>query len=181
MDPVTYENQCVFQSPLPIDQLVKLNELMVKMQLGLESKRGALVELGEEFPDEKLQELFKELVDDAEQQAALEFLKAQVASLIANMTGMVSPEGPQPMPPPPQNGGGDSKSGNGGSDGGGVKSAGGPQVNTAPAAKIAAAPGLDLQDSEDVKKMFQRIVTLAHGTTIPQRRTVEEDESIQGR
>jgi len=174
MDPVTYESMVKFQPPLPVDKLVLLNELMVKMQLGLESKRGALQELGEEFPDEKLQELFKELLDDAEQQAALEFLKAQVASLIANMTGMVSPEGPQPMPPPPQNGGG----GNGKpkSDSPGVKSAGGPQVNTAPSAKIATAPGLDLKDNADVAKMFQRIVTLAHGTTIPQRRVPEEDE-----
>lgn len=176
MDPVTYENTVHFQPPLPVDQLVKLNELMVKMQLGLESKRGALVELGEEFPDEKLQELFKELVDDAEQQAALELLKAQVASLTANMTGMVSPEGPQPMPPPPQNGGGNGNGNGGSAQSGGVKSAGGPNVNSAPQAKIGALPGIDLQDSDDVKKMFQRIVTLSHGTTIPQRRTPEEDE-----
>jgi len=175
MDPVSYENTVHFQPPLPADKLVLLNELQVKMALGLESKRGALQELGEEQPDEKLQELFKELLDDAEQQAALEFLKAQVASLIVNMTGMVSPEGPQPMSPPPQNGGGNGKSN--GSGNGGVKSAGGPQVNTAPTAKIASAPGLDLKDNADVQKMFQRIVTLAHGTTIPQRRVPEEDES----
>jgi len=179
MDPVTYENTVQFQPPLPVDQLVKLNELMVKMQLGLESKRGALIELGEEFPDEKLQELFKELVDDAEQQAALDLLKAQVASLTANLTGMVAPEGPQPMPPPPQNGGGDGNSNGGSSNGGGVKSAGGPNVNSAPQAKIGMLPGIDLKDSEDVKKMFQRIVTLSHGTTIPQRRTPEEDDSIR--
>jgi hypothetical protein len=175
MDPITYESVVSFQPPLPVDKLVLLNELMVKMQLGLESKRGAMVELGEEFPDEKLQELFKELLDDAEQQAALELLKAQVASLVANMTGMVSPEGPQPIPPPPQNGG----NGNGKSNGspnGGVKSAGGPGVNSAPQAKIGSLPGINLEDSEDVKKMFQRIVTLAHGTTLPQRRLPEEDE-----
>ena len=171
MDPVTYENTVHFQPPLPVDKLVLLNELQVKMALGLESKRGALEELGEEFPDEKLQELFKELLDDSEQQAALEVLKAQVASLIVNMTGMVSPEGPQPLPPPPA-GNGKGKNGNGG-----VKSAGGPQVNTAPTAKIATAPGLNLKDNVDVAKMYQRIVTLAHGTTIPQRRVPEEDES----
>jgi hypothetical protein len=174
MDPVSYENTCHFQPPLPVDKLVLLNELQVKMALGLESKRGALEELGEEFPDEKLEELFKELVADAEQQAALEMLRAQVASLITNMTGMVSPEGPQPMPPPPASAQGNSGKGNGN---GGVKSAGGPQVNTAPAAKIAQAPGLDLKDNADVAKMYQRIVTLAHGTTIPQRRLPEEDES----
>jgi Phage portal protein, SPP1 Gp6-like len=176
MDPVTYENTVHFQPPLPVDKLVLLNELQVKMALGLESKRGAMEELGEEFPDEKLEELFKELLADAEQQAALEMLKAQVASLITNMTGMVSPEGPQPMPPPPQNGGGNGKK-NGTTGDGNTKSAGGPQVNTAPAAKIASAPGLDLKDNADVQKMFQRIVTMAHGTTIPQRRIPEEDES----
>jgi hypothetical protein len=173
---VTYENTVHFQPPLPVDKLVLLNELQVKMALGLESKRGALQELGEEFPDEKLQELFKELIDDAEQQAALEMLRAQVANLVAMSTGMVSPDGPQPIPPPPQNGGGNGKSKSGGSNGGGVKSAGGPQVNTAPAAKIAQSPGLNLQDNADVQKMFQRIVALSHGTVLPQRRVPEEDE-----
>lgn len=177
MDPVTYENTVHFQPPLPVDKLILLNELQVKMALGLESKRGALQELGEEQPDEKLQELFKELLDDAEQQAALEFLRAQVASLIVNMTGMVPPEGPQPVPPPPQNGGGNGGSKSGSSNGGDTKPAGGPQVNTAPTAKIAAAPGLDLKDNADVQKMFQRIVTLAHGTTLPQRRLPEEDST----
>lgn len=174
-DPVTYENTCVFQPPLPVDQLVKLNELQVKMALGLTSKRGALMELGEEFPDERLQEIFHELIDDAEQQAALELLRAQVASLTASLTGMVSPEGPQPLPPPPQNGNGNGKS-NGGSKPA-VKSAGGPNVSSAPGSvpQLGVLPGINLQDSEDVKKMFQRIVALSHGTTLPQRRKPEED------
>jgi len=175
MDPVTYENVCKFQPPLPVDQLVLLNELQVKMALGLESKRGALQELGEEFPDEKLQELFKELLDDTEQQAALDLLRAQVASFTANQTGMVSPEGPQPIPPPPQNGNGNGKNGK---SNGGVKSAGGSGVSSAPGAvpKIGALPGIDLTNSQDVKKMFDRVVALAHGTVIPQRRVPEEDE-----
>lgn len=177
MDPVTYENTVHFQPPLPVDKLVLLNELQVKMALGLESKRGALEELGEEFPDEKLQELFKELIDDTEQQAALDLLRAQVASFAANMTGMVNPEGPQPIPPPPASGSGN---GNGKSNGGGgTKSAGGPNVSSAPgsAPKIGALPGIDLTNSQDVKKMFERVVALAHGTTIPQRRVPEEDEA----
>jgi hypothetical protein len=176
MDPITYENTVHFQPPLPVDKLVLLNELQVKMALGLESKRGALEELGEEFPDEKLQELFKELLDDAEQQAALDLLRAQVASFAANMTGMVNPEGPQPIPPPPASANGNGKAKSNG--GGGVKSAGGPNVSSAPgsAPKIGALPGIDLTNGDDIKKMFQRIVTLAHGTTIPQRRVPEEDE-----
>jgi Phage portal protein, SPP1 Gp6-like len=171
MDPITYENTVHFQPPLPIDQLVKLNELQVKMALGLESKRGALVELGEEQPDEKLQELFKELIEDAEQQAALEFLRAQAASFTVNMTGMVPPDGPQPNPPPPAG-----ADGNGNGDG--VKSAGGRDVSSAPGSvpKLGVLPGIDLTDSSDVKTMQQRIVALAHGATLPQRRTPEEDE-----
>jgi hypothetical protein len=55
--------------PLPVDTLIKLNEIQVKMALGLESKRGALADLGDEFPDEKIQEIFEELVQDAKEQA----------------------------------------------------------------------------------------------------------------
>jgi hypothetical protein len=175
MDPVSYENTVVFQPPLPVDQLVKLNELQVKMALGLESKRGALEELGEEFPDEKLEELFEELVDDAERQAALDLLRAQVAALTAQLTGMFpTPTGPQPVPPPPASGEG----GDGGGGGGGQISAGGPAVNTANTTtpQFGALPGMDLTDSEDVKKMFQRIVSLAHGTTMPQRRQPESEK-----
>jgi hypothetical protein len=170
-DPVSYENVCQFQPPLPVDQLVKLNELQVKMALGLESKRGALEELGEEFVDEKLQELFRELLDDAEQQAALDYLRAEVASITAAATGMFpSPEGPVPVPPPPASGNGDSKSG--------TKSAGGPNVNSAPGAvpQLGVLPGIDLTDAEDVRKMRTRLVALAHGTTLPQRRVPEEDQ-----
>ena len=176
MDPITYENTVTFQPPLPVDQLVKLNELQVKMALGLESKRGALIELGEEQPDEKLQELFHELLDDSEQQAALEFLRSQAASFTVNMTGMIPPDGPVPNPPPPQGG-----NGNGNKSNGGVKSAGGPNVSSGPGAvpKLGVLPGIDLQDSEDVRKMQQRIVSLAHGAVLPQRRVPEEDE--QGR
>jgi hypothetical protein len=172
MDPITYENTVNFQPPLPVDQLVKLNELQVKMALGLESKKGALRELGEEQPDEKLQELFHELIDDTEQQAALEFLRSQAASFTVNMTGMIPPDGPQPNPPPPANGNGD------GSSKGGVKSAGGPNVSSGPGAvpKLGVLPGINLEDSEDVRKMQSRIVALAHGAVLPQRRVPEEDE-----
>jgi hypothetical protein len=177
MDPITYESTVHFQPPLPVDQLVKLNELQVKMALGLESKKGALRELGEEQPDEKLSELFHELIDDAEQQAALDLLRSQIAGFTVMQTGMVPPEGPQPMPPPPANGNGNGKSKSGGSSGG-VKSAGGPNVNVAPGSKPppGVLPGLDLTSSADVKKMFDRVVALSHGTVLPQRRKPEEDE-----
>jgi len=168
MDPQTYENMVKFQPPLPVDRLVVLNELQVKMGLGLESKRGALVELGEEFPDEKLQELFKELVDDAEQQAALELLRAQIAAFTAAQTGMMNPAGPQPV-----------EEGGEGGGGGGVTSAGGGDVNSA-GQQIGTLPGVDLVNNKGVARMFQRIVTLSQGTTMPQRRTPEEDQGSGG-
>jgi hypothetical protein len=177
LDPVTYDNTCQFQPPLPVDQLVKLNELQAKMALGLESKRGALVELGEEFVDEKLEELFKELLDDAEQQAALDYLKAEVASITMSATGMVpTPMGPEPAPPPPAQGNGKSKSSSGAKKPG-VASAGGPGVTGAgaPGQPPGILPGIQLRDAEDVKKMGRRIIQLAHGTQLPQRRVPEED------
>ena len=87
-------------------------------------------------------------------------------------TGMVPPDGPQPMPPPPANGNGDSKSGNGG----GVKSAGGPNVNPAAGAQPPSGvlPGMDVTNAADIKKMFDRVVALSHGTVLPQRRAPEE-------
>ena len=40
-DPNTYKTIIHWPEPLPVDQLIKLNEVQAKMQLGLESKRGA--------------------------------------------------------------------------------------------------------------------------------------------
>ena len=42
--------------------------------------------------------------------------------------------------------------------------------------KFGALPGVDLTNSADIKKMFDRVVALAHGTVLPQRRVPEEDE-----
>jgi hypothetical protein len=60
-----------------------------------------------------------------------------------------------------------------------VKSAGGSGVNSAGQSvqKFGALPGVDLTNSEDIKKMFDRVVALAHGTVLPQRRLPEEDET----
>lgn len=174
-DQTSYDNIVNWQAPLPVDRLVKLNEVQVMMALGLESKVGALKDLGEEFPYEKQEEIFKELLSDAEQQAALELLRATAAGMTMMQTGMIPPDGPQPAPPPPGTGEGGS-SGSGKS--GGVKSAGGPNVSSGPGTvpQFGALPGVNLENPEDVQKMFQRIVTLAHGTTMPQRRNPESDE-----
>ena len=64
--------------PLPIDALVALNEIQLKMGLGLESKRGALKTLGEEFPDEKAEEIFREMQEDLVEQGALDMFRGPV-------------------------------------------------------------------------------------------------------
>ncbi|MFI6512994.1 phage portal protein [Streptosporangium sp. NPDC050855] len=91
-DPLVYQTACEWPPPLPVDDLIKLNEIQLKMGLGLESKRGALKAMGVEFADEKLQELFEEQVRDVKESGALDLITAQIASAILQMTGM-SPQG----------------------------------------------------------------------------------------
>jgi hypothetical protein len=169
-DPVTYRTTTHFQPPLPIDQLIALNEIMTKMQLGLESKRGALVTLGEEFPDEKLEELQEELIEDAKRQAALDWQKAEMQSAIETVTGVplgenatVGENGPAQQgtgqqPAGPQQ----------------VASAGGPGVNSAGAAPQGSQPlpGASLQDPNE---LLNQLTTRAFGTKLPQRRKPESD------
>jgi hypothetical protein len=93
-DPITYLSHAHFPPPLPLDKLVLLNELSQKMSMGLESKEGALRALGEEFPEEKLQEIREELIEDAKSEGALNLVKVQVQKQIMDMTGfMAGPDG----------------------------------------------------------------------------------------
>ena len=98
-DPLIYLVECEWPAPLPVDKLIKLQEIQMMFMMGLESKRGALNDLGEEFPDEKLEEIFEELLDDAKMQGSLDLIKAEMASAIFALTGM-APEGMTPPPPP---------------------------------------------------------------------------------
>jgi hypothetical protein len=98
-NPLTYKTTCHWPEPLPMDVLVKLNELQAKMAIGLESKRGALRELGEEFPNEKIAEIYEELRDDALDQGALDMISGQIASAIFATTGMMPGEGNGPTIP----------------------------------------------------------------------------------
>jgi len=72
--------------------LVKINEIQAKMALGLESKRGALRDLGEQFPDQKVQEIFEELLEDTKEQAALDLIRAQLTQFQIAATGIM-PDG----------------------------------------------------------------------------------------
>jgi hypothetical protein len=99
-DPDIYNLNLVWPPPLPVDILIKLNEIQMKMELGLESRVGALEDLNVEFPDEKLQELFREQIQDAKMQGALDIVKAHINAAIIDMTGTV-PEGVTEQQPPP--------------------------------------------------------------------------------
>jgi hypothetical protein len=93
LDPMVYQNGIEWTSPLPVDALIKLNEIQMMMSLGLESKRGALKALSEAFPDEKMQEIFEELVRDARDQGALDLLHSQITAAIVVLTGIDRSEG----------------------------------------------------------------------------------------
>jgi hypothetical protein len=166
-DPITYRTEAKFQTPLPIDRLIKLNEIMSMMSLGLESKRGALKELGIENPDLKLEELIDELTIDLKDQGALDLLRTQIADAIALMTFT----------------GGDAAAGAPGdaSGGGDVVSAGGPQVNTAGGQSPAEGgggggtlPGTQVDPEQG--ELMDQLSVLANGTKLPQRRMADNDD-----
>jgi hypothetical protein len=100
-DPLTFINYAHFPPPLPIDKIVMLNELAQKLSMGLESKAGALRALGEEFPEEKLEEIRQELITEAKAEGALNLIKAEVTKQLIDLTGMmVGPDGSAtPMDP----------------------------------------------------------------------------------
>lgn len=156
-DSVTYQTECHWPPPLPVDILIKLNEVQMKMGLGLESKRGALRELGEEFPDNKSREIFLELVEDAIDQGALDMLKSQIAAAVMSETGMLpTPDGPQPD----------------------VTSAGGPGVTTSGGGAGSGAPAVTGPPPPlppEVGAMVNQLNTRAYGTKLAQRRNPNND------
>ena len=156
-DPITYRSIIQFPQPLPLDKLIALNEAQTMISLGLESKEGALRQLGEEFPAEKMQEIRQELMDDAKADGALQMLKNEIAGEIMKLTGMTTgPDGApgQPIMDPET-----------GAPQGGQPSAATPIVDEATAA-IAAG-------EQDLRN---RLVTEAYGTRLPQRRVPEDYE-----
>jgi hypothetical protein len=104
-DPQVYDINVDWPSPFPVDTLIKLEEIERKMGLRLESRKGALQTLGEEFPDEKAAELREELMRDAKWDAELTVFKAQVAAAVMALTGVIPPDAGEPVAPePPQDG-----------------------------------------------------------------------------
>ena len=95
-DPLTYQTTVHWPDPLPVDVLISLNEIQAKLALGLESKRGALKILGEEFPNEKMAEVFEEQMEDSLDTGTLQMFDAQIQQAIFAATGMIAPEGAEP-------------------------------------------------------------------------------------
>jgi hypothetical protein len=154
-----------FPPPLPLDKLVLLNELSQKMAMGLESKEGALRALGEEFPEEKLQEIRTELIEDAESEGALNLVKAQITKQLMDITGMmVGPDGSATPMDPMMMGDGDML-GDGVS--GPVDEQGAP-----------ADPNAEAQAEENLmgeQQIREKLVSDAYGTKIPSRQIAPKD------
>lgn len=156
-DPLTYRNIVEFASPLPLDTLIALNEIQMKMGLGIESKTGALRILGEAYPAEKLEELLNELHQDSLEQGALDLQNAQIQVLIQMLTG-ISPEGEDGGTPAA----------------GGVQPAGGAGVNSA--SDVQSPPGPDLANDPAIKELYEQLSTLAAGT-----KTVQVRNPLSGK
>jgi len=162
-DPLTYETFAQFPQPLPLDKLVLLNEIQQKMGMGLESKEGALRALGEEFPEEKLEEIRQELIADAQADGALNLVKVQIQKEIMDLTGMMAgPDGTATPMDPVMLGDGDTM-------GDGVL---GPQTP-----ESVKDPNLNLQGVEQQGEaaVREKLVTDAYGTKLASRRAVDRD------
>lgn len=163
-DPITYKNYVQFPQPLPLDKLIILNEIQTKIGMGLESKEGALRTLGEEFPEEKLQEIRQELISDAGADGALQLVKIQIQKAIMDMTGMMpGPDGNSAIPMQP------TELGDGDIMGDGIE---GPQTDEN-VKDPSQEQMIGIEKSQEAA-IREKLVTEAYGTKIPQRRTVDK-------
>jgi hypothetical protein len=151
-DPTTFESTVHFPPPLPLDKLIVLNEIQSKMAMGLESREGALRQLGEEFPDEKLEEIRAELIADAKADGALQLVKNQIASSIASLTGIL-PDGTTPPGQDPGQG-----------------------VGPGPTGQPGVISPLEEGVLQELQQTQVELVTEAYGTKIPQKRTPDSDK-----
>lgn len=163
-DPTLYDVDVDWAPPLPVDLLIKLEEVQLKLALRLESRKGAMRDLGEEFPDEKLLELGQELIEDAKDQAAIDMIKAHVAAILAALTG-VMPEGMEPAPSqePAKNADGTTTPP--------------PQPPVMAQAAGMNLPALDLSSltgMDDTRNIMAEIVTRAYGYKQQARRDIDK-------
>lgn len=153
-DPMTYVTKAQFLPPLPLDKLVVLNEIQTKLGLGLESKEGALRTLGEEFPEEKLAEIRKELIEDAKADGALNLVQTMVQKSIMDLTGMMPGPDGSAMPLQPV------MTGDGDVLGDGIEGPPAPDSDT-------SGKGIEMQGEASIR---EDLLTKAYGTKMPQRR-----------
>jgi hypothetical protein len=164
-DSLTYQNYVQFPQPLPLDKLIVLNEIQTKLGMGLESKEGALRQLGEEFPEEKLAEIRSELRADAISDGALQLIKVQIQKEIQDMTGMMpGPDGNSAIPLQP------TQLADGDVLGDKVDGPATPENLQDPATQEGA-----MMEAQTEAVLRERLVTEAYGTKIPQRRAVDRD------
>lgn len=158
-DPITYTSFAHFPPPLPLDQLIVLNEVQMKMGMGLESKEGALRTLGEEFPEEKLAEIRDEMMADAKADGAMKLLQTQIMKEIMDLTGMMPGPDGSAMPMDPM------VTGSGEVLGDGMVGGPGQQVPVQ----------TDLASMSGEAELRNELVTETYGTKIPQRRATDPD------
>ena len=163
-DPITYQTYVHFPPPLPLDQLVLLNELQQKMSMGLESKEGALRALGEEFPEEKLVEIRSELIEDAKSEGALNLAKIQIQKQIMDLTGFMSGPDGTAMPVDPM------VMGDGDVLGDGIM--GEPTEQNITSDVNEQVEAISQQSEAGIR---EALVTEAYGTPVPPRRTVGKE------
>lgn len=164
-DPAVYDIECSFPPPLPVDRLIKLNEIQVMMALGLMSKIGALRDLGEEFPDEKLAELAQEQIDDEKQSAAQSLIRAHMGAVTQALTGIVPEGAGDPAGAEPTKN----------ADGSTTEPAPPPVAQNLP--KLPELGDIDALMQDQMTNMFSDIVTRAYGTKMPQRRQVDKNDN----
>jgi len=164
-DPISYMNYVQFPPPLPLDKLIILNEIQTKLGMGLESKEGALRTLGEEFPEEKLQEIRRELMEDAKADGALSLIRVQIQKQIQDLTGMMpGPDGSSAVPLAP------TQLGDGDVMGDGIEGPQTPKKLEDPA--VQEAKMIEDQAEAGIRN---DLLTQAYGTKIPQRRVVDRE------
>lgn len=158
-DPAVYDIDIEWPPPLPVDKLITLEEIGQKLAMNLESRKGALRTLNEEFPDEKLEELRAELMKDAEWDAELKMYKSAVDSIIMAATGVI-PEGEsEPVPPEKPEPGANAGNAN------------------APQQVTARAPQLPEELLQRQQEMYEEIVTNAFSPRVPIRRTPARNDN----
>jgi hypothetical protein len=165
-DPDVYKIKSVWEPPLPIDTLIKLQELQAKMALSLESKTGALRELGYQFPDEKRQELFIEQIDDIKMSAAQQILQTHIAAATMAATGINPLDGaPQDEAPTKE----------------GETAPPKPQAQQNPMKLPPLPTDIDALVASSGQQLFTDLLTQAYGTRLPSRQNrTDENDLSQG-